>query len=189
MILRLFANTIVFCRRILRRVQMALLRPAFRTHGRKFLFDPKGEYTYRNISVGDYVSIGTNAVFLATRSKIIIGSKVMFGPNVTIIGGNHNTAVVGKYMYDVDEKHPDDDQDVVIEDDVWVGAGATILKGVCLHRGCIVAAGALVNRDVEPYAIVAGVPAKLVGVRFDQESIAKHEQILGLGPNPNQQHN
>jgi len=54
---------------------------------------------------------------------------------------------------------------VVIEDDVWVGHGATILKGVKIGKGAIVAAGAVVTRDVESYSIVGGVPAKLIRVR------------------------
>jgi len=78
------------------------------------------------------------------------------GSNVTIIGGDHNASVVGKFMYDyeVQEKRPEDDQDVIIEDDVWIGTGAIILKGVRLGRGSIVAAGALVRKDVLPYTIV-----------------------------------
>jgi acetyltransferase-like isoleucine patch superfamily enzyme len=82
-------------------------------------------------------------------------------------------------MYDVLEKREEDDQDVVVEDDVWVGCGAVILKGVRLGRGSVVAAGAVVNRDVLPYTIVGGVPAKIIGVRFsDLETLRAHDCAL-----------
>ena len=103
----------------------------------------------------------------------------MFGPNVTVVGGNHNTSEAGRFMYDITQKRPEDDQDVVVEDDVWVGCGAIILKGVRIGRGSVVAAGALVNRDVLPYNIVGGVPAKVIGVRFrDLETLHRHDSAL-----------
>jgi len=102
----------------------------------------------------------------------------MFGPNVTIRGGNHNTSVIGKYMYDVHEKRPEDDVPVVIEDDVWVGTDVVILKGVRVGRGSIIAAGAVVNKNVLPYSIVGGVPAKLIKMRWSKEEIQKHEELL-----------
>ena len=157
---------------------MLLLRPAFRRYGRRFIFDPDGHYTFGHIEVGDDVSIGAGAVMLATRSRIIVGSKVMFGPHVMIIGGNHNTTLAGRFMYDVQEKRAEDDQDVIIEDDVWVAAGVTILKGVRIGRGAIVAAGAVVNRDVPPYTVVGGVPARIISTRFDLETLMEHEAAL-----------
>lgn len=177
--LRWLAKSLTLWRRLWCRAKMLFLRPAFRRYGKHFLFDPDGQYTFENIEVGDDVSIGTGAILMATESRIIIGHKVMFGPNVTIIGGNHNTATVGRFMYDVKEKRPEDDQDVIVEDDVWVGSGAIILKGVRLGRGAIVAAGAVVNKEVLPYTIVGGVPAKIISTRFgDIETILKHEMAL-----------
>lgn len=158
---------------------MLILRSAFRYHGDNFIFDPRDNFSYKNIQVGDDVSIGSGAMLLASESKIIIGNKVMFGPNVTIIGGNHNTSVVGSFMYDVHEKRPEDDQDIIFEDDVWVGACVVILKGVKVGRGSIIAAGALVNKNVLPYTIVGGVPARKISMRFnDLETIIRHEMLL-----------
>ncbi|MBP1598331.1 MAG: acyltransferase [Acidobacteria bacterium] len=155
-LLRSFARTVVLLRLAWRRGWMILLGPAFRRHGAHLLFDPRDHFNFENIEVGDDVAIGSGAVLMATESRIIIGNKVLLGPNVTIIGGDHNASVVGKFMYDyeVQEKRPEDDQDVIIEDDVWIGTGAIILKGVRLGRGSIVAAGALVRKDVLPYTIV-----------------------------------
>ncbi len=176
---KLFAQAILFMRRAWRHVFMLLMRPAFKRHGTNFIFDPHDHFSYENIEVGNDVSLGSGAVLMASESKILIGNKVMFGPGITVVGGNHNTTKQGRFMYDVTEKREEDDQNVVIEDDVWVGCGAIILKGVRVGRGSIIAAGALVHRDVPPYTIVAGVPAKIVGVRFeDFEILRNHDAAL-----------
>lgn len=158
---------------------MLVLRAAFGRHGKHFIFDPRDVFTYHNIEVGDYVSIGSGALLLCAKSKIIIGNKVLFGPKVTIIGGRHNTSVVGRYMYDVHEKRPDDDLGVIFEDDIWVGSCAIVLRGVKVGRGSIIAAGALVNKAVPAYTVVGGVPAKKISMRFDDiDTVIKHEEAL-----------
>ena len=136
------------------------------------------DFTYRNLTIGNDVYIGPHALFLCTESHIFIGNKVLFGPHVTIIGGDHRITDVGRFIYDVLDKHPEDDQDVHIEDDVWIGTNTTLLKGVTVGRGAVVAAGALVTKDVPPYAIVGGVPAKVLKYRFTPEQIQEHERQL-----------
>lgn len=160
---------------------MYALRPAFRKIGRRVTFSPFDHFSYATISLGDDVSISVGAHFSATESEIVIGNKVMFGPNVTIMGGDHNISRIGRYMYDVVEKLPENDLPVTIEDDVWVGTGAIILKGVTVGRGAVVAAGAVVVRDVPPYAIVGGVPARVLRMRWKAETIAEHERLLLCG--------
>ena len=115
---------------------------------------------------------------MAAESKIIIGSYVLFGPEVVIVAGNHNTSESGRFMYDVKNKRPEDDLDVVIEDDVWVGTRAIILKGVRIGRGAIVAAGAVVTKDAPPYSIVGGLPAKVIAFRWHVDQILQHEAML-----------
>ena len=73
---------------------------------------------------------------------------------------------------------PDQDLPVVIEDDVWTGANVTILKGVTIGRGSVIAAGAVVTKSFPPYSIIGGVPAKLIKMRFTPEQIAEHERVL-----------
>lgn len=67
---------------------------------------------------------------------------------------------------------------LIVEDDVWIGFGAVVLTGVTVGRGAIVAAGSVVTRDVPPYAIVAGNPARTVTMRFQPEEIVEHERLL-----------
>lgn len=162
-------------RRIFRRLRMYLLLPLFKSHGRNVHFDPDGFYTFETISLGCDVSLGLGALLMAAKANIWIGSKVMFGPYVTIIAGNHNTAEVGRAMFDVTQKREGDDKDVIVEDDVWIGSRAILLRGVTVGRGAIVAAGAVVTRDVPPYAIVGGIPAGVLRFRWDVETIERHE--------------
>lgn len=131
--------------------------------------------------IGNDVQIGPHASFIASVAFIYIGNKVRFAPHVTIRGGNHRYDIPCKFLYDYthSDKRTEDDQDVIVEDDVWIGTNVTILKGTIIGRGSIVAAGALVNKSVLPYTIVGGIPAKIIGLRFPKFSdIILHEQTL-----------
>ncbi len=111
--------------------------------------------TGRNISIGDYTTINRNC-YLDGRVGIKIGNSVSISPEVYILSLTHdaqnrNFVTVGK--------------EVIIEDYVWLGARAIIMPGVKLGKGSIVGAGSVVTKDVEPYTIVGGIPAKKIGER------------------------
>ena len=133
-----------------------------------------------NVSIGNYSSLGANTLILTTRAKVSIGNYVMFGPAVTIVSGDHRIDVIGKCMAEIKDadKRLEDDRDVVVEDDVWIGSHAILLKGVTVGRGAVVASGAVVTKDVPPYSIVGGVPAKVIKMRFTPEEIEEHERLL-----------
>lgn len=136
----------------------------------------------KNIRIGDYSQIGPHSLFWSTHAKIVIGDYVLMGPGVTIITGNHRTDVKGKHIIEVSEedKLPENDADVKVMDGVWIGANVTILKGVTIGEGAVVAAGAVVTKSVEPYSIVAGVPAKMVKMRFTPEEMHEHCEIMKM---------
>ena len=153
------------------------------------LFAEKGNYVYlghsadliaSHIHCGHHVHIGPHASFMASIAHIYIGNYVTFGPSVTIRGGDHRINLIGKHIYEIgeDEKLPENDRDVIIEDGVWCGCNVTILKGCCIGKGAVVAAGSVVTKDVPPYAIVGGNPAKVIKFRFTGEQIKEHERIL-----------
>lgn len=135
-----------------------------------------------NLSVGDGTSIPKGSTFYCTNAPLTIGRKVVFGPKPTIITGDHRIDVIGKHIIDVGdgEKLPENDLPVVIEDGVWCGANVTILKGVTIGRGSVVAAGAVVTKSFPPYSIIGGVPAKLIKMRFSEEEIVEHERLLDI---------
>ena len=142
---------------------------------RPMLSDIKGLW---NLSVGDGTSIPKGSTIYCTDAPCTIGKKVLFGPNPTIITGDHRIDVIGKYIMDSTEKLPENDAPVVIEDDVWTGANVTILKGVTIGRCSVIAAGAVVTKSFPPYSIIGGVPAKVLKMRFTEEEIMEHERML-----------
>lgn len=154
----------------------------FAKHGTDITFTPTNSIIYYNhISLGNSIYIGPGALLMATsESHIYIKDKVLIGPKVSIIAGDHSTHIKGKLMFDykVEDKLSIDDQPVIIENDVWIGVGAIILKGITINRGSIIAAGALITKDVPPYSIVGGVPAKLLKFRWNPQEILLHESMI-----------
>lgn len=104
-----------------------------------------------------------------------IGSFCSIANGVTfILSAEHNIDLISTYPYKVlytktAECEALSKGDIIVDDDVWIGYGATILSGVHIGQGAVIAAGAIVTKDVEPYQIVAGVPAKPIKYRFDEE--------------------
>lgn len=134
-----------------------------------------------NVFLGNNVSIGADSILFAPNNKIIIKDYSFTGPRVFISTGNHYSKL-GKYQIfttDIDkfEDNVTCNRDVIIEEDVWIGANASILCHK-IGRGAIIACGAVVKKDVPPYCIVAGVPAKVIKMRFTKDDIIKHEAIL-----------
>ncbi len=143
--------------------------------GRKFR-----AYGIQNISLGNDIGLGENNMMMTTRAKIMIGDHVMTGPNVSMITGGHRTDLVGRYMTSVgdDEKLPEDDQDIVLMGDNWIGANVTVLRGVTIGKGAIIAAGAVVTKNVPPYTVWGGVPARLLKERFPSDTLEEHIRLL-----------
>ncbi len=132
-----------------------------------------------NLFVEDYVKIRYGFTIInAEKESVYIKKYTEIAPNVTIVTNNHRSTVSVPQVI-LGESHINDKTaDVVIGEDVWIGTRATILAGVTLGRGCIVGANALVNKPVPPYALVAGIPAKIIGVKFSLSDIEKHEEAL-----------
>lgn len=104
------------------------------------------------------------------RSRLIVGSYTSIAPAVEIfLGGNHEAAWVTTSPFGKD--HVFSKGDVVIGSDVWIGRGVTILSGVRIGHGAVVGARAVLARDVPPYSVVAGNPARLVRWRFPPDVI------------------
>lgn len=131
-----------------------------------------------NLNIDDYCVIPKGSVFYCTEAPIIIGKRVIFGPHPTIITGDHRFDVIGKFIIDIYDKLKENDLPVIIEDDVWCGSNITILKGVKIGRGSIIAAGSVVNKSCPPYSIIGGVPAKVLKYRFSIDEIIEHEKLL-----------
>lgn len=98
---------------------------------------------------------------------------------MTIITGDHKY-IPGRWLDSIKANEKEDfyDQDVTIEEDVWIGANVTILKGVTIGKSSIIAAGSLVIKDVPPYSIVEGVPAKIIKMKWDENDIKLHDKFI-----------
>lgn len=110
--------------------------------------------------IGNNVGIAQNC-FIQVRGKVTIGNNVILGPGVSIFSENHNFSDLTKFINEQGETR----QGITIEDGVWIASGATILDGVNVGANSIIAAGSIVNKDVPPYAIVGGTPAKIIKYR------------------------
>lgn len=108
-----------------------------------------------DVIIGDHTRIG---LYNTIIGPVTIGSHVNLAQGITITALNHN--------FDDSEKRIDQQgvttKEVVLEDDIWVGANAVILPGVTIGKHAVVAAGAIVTKDVPPHSLVAGVPAKVI---------------------------
>lgn len=181
---RILSTLYIFCslfkRTIYKFIFMPCIKSMFKECGKNVIIGRNGSFIFKNISIGNDVSIGPNATIICSIAKVTIGNKVMFGPGVSIIAGGHRTDLVGRYMYDIkeNEKLPENDKDIIIQDDVWIGANSIILKGVTIGKGSVIAAGSVVTHNVPNYSIVGGIPAKIIKMRFSDEEIKKHEDIL-----------
>jgi len=136
------------------------------------------DLTYSHLHIGNNVYLGPFTFVISPFADVYIGNNIMFGPNVMIISGDHRIDIIGKYMMDVPEQASGSDKDVIIEDDVWVGANVIILKGVNIGRGSVIGAGSIVTKSILPYTIYVGEPSKKCWERFDSETIIKHEHLI-----------
>lgn len=123
-----------------------------------------GKKSYGEIHVTDFSNL---------NAKLRIGSYCSVAPNVKfLLGGEHQTKSISTYPFKVkcfgEPKEAGSKGDIIVKDDVWIGESAIICSGVTIGQGAIVAAGAVVTKNVEPYSIVGGNPAKIIKHRFDE---------------------
>ncbi|MEJ2045170.1 MAG: acyltransferase [Reinekea sp.] len=133
------------------------------------LFSPNNK-----IVIGNDVGINSGTVIL---SDIIIGNDVLIAPRCGFINrGEHTYDVCGQTIFDGPRSRS---ELITINDDVWIGYGSTILGGVTINEGAIVAAGSVVINDVPEYSIVAGNPARVINRRFSDLELEQHKKFLG----------
>lgn len=135
--------------------------------------NPKNVYLYENCNLANHTRIS------AINAKFICKGNCAIASGLTVQTGNHAYAV-GMFITDFNEQNKPQgyDKDVIVEKDVWIGCNVTLLSGVTVGRGAIVGAGAVVAKDVPPYSIVGGVPAKVIKFKWTVEQILEHERLL-----------
>jgi acetyltransferase-like isoleucine patch superfamily enzyme len=116
------------------------------------------------INIGSFVSIGPFCFFVS-KSLISIGSNVSIGSGSHLMGGGHKFDDLDKPII----RQERTSQGIVVSDNVWIGSQVVVLDGVTLGEGCIVGAGAVVTKDVPAYSIAAGIPAKVIRSRLQED--------------------
>jgi len=146
--------------------------------------DDKSEFGRRNLirntNIGRGSYTGTNTIIWDAT----IGKYCCIAWNVSIGSGSHNYNNVSLYnnywykrTFGIDLEDERTSTKTFIGNDVWIGAGANILSGVHIGNGSVIGAGAIVTKDVEPYSIVVGMPAKVIKKRFSNEVVMLLEKI------------
>lgn len=145
---------------LVKKIRYAYCRKLFKKCGVNVVIEPHAILSFRKIEIGDNSGIGYNARVGAA----IIGNDVMMAPDVIILSMNHEYTSLDRPMR---LQGNTEEKPVVIGDDVWIGTRVIILPGVKIGKGAILAAGAVVTKDVAEYAIVGGNPARLIKSRSD----------------------
>jgi acetyltransferase-like isoleucine patch superfamily enzyme len=144
---------------------------------------PMSRFNPETVKVGKGSYGELNVVSFGDKTKLTIGNFVSISEKVTfLLDVEHYTNKVSTYPFRVKILHECQFEafskgDIVVDDDVWIGYGATIMSGVHIGKGAVIASGAVVVKDVPPYAIVGGVPAKVIKYRFPEDI---REKIGGL---------
>jgi acetyltransferase-like isoleucine patch superfamily enzyme len=162
-----------------RRVALrAVLKRRFALFGAGSSYDPTTSVVagYECISIGKDVYIGPYAYLSADQVTVEIGDDTVVGPGFYILAGDHRFDEPGVSFK---ASHHGNNESIKIGRNVWIGARVTVLKGVTVGNSAILAAGAVITRDVEPFAIVAGVPARFIRWRFEGEARYQHETVFG----------
>jgi acetyltransferase-like isoleucine patch superfamily enzyme len=149
-----------------------LIKGSLKRVGARFRVGPNSQlYDHRLIEIGNNVFLGDGTI-IACVVPVRIGDNVMFGPQVMIMAGDHNFSQVGKPMAYV--HHGGKNIPIVIENDVWIGSRAIILKGVTVSEGSVVGAGSVVTKSTLPYSVNVGYPSRPKRCRFTNTELEKH---------------
>jgi acetyltransferase-like isoleucine patch superfamily enzyme len=142
-------------------------------------------FPLQNVKVGSYTYgvLNVYSLYIQPSEKLDIGNYVSIAPNVQfLLGANHQTDTITTYplfsrFVEYDKIDALSKGEIIIEDEVWLGTNSIIVSGVRIGKGAIIASGSIVTKDVPPYSIYGGNPAKLIKMRFSEDII---KEFLGF---------
>lgn len=143
------------------------------SYGRFFMVEKDSVISSVGFSAGDFVYIGPRTYI---APNVSLGNFCLISDQVNFIGHDHNFQLAGVPI--VLSGRPTSEPFTIVEDDVWIGHGVTILRGVKIGEGAILAANSVITKDVKPYSIMVGIPAKAIKYRFDEYQQNIHTTFL-----------
>lgn len=176
---RLLARILNFISRLDNRLQGNVLKSGLGYCGKNVvLHKPNICSKPENIYLYDNTSIMKNWILLSDTGKFIMKEHSIASTNLVVITGNHNRVIDHTLQDSIANRLADEEKDIVCEEEVWLGSNVVLLPGVKIGRGTTVAAGSVVNRDLPPYCLCAGVPARVKKIYWTEEQILKHEELV-----------
>lgn len=159
--------------------KIKIKRMGFGLFGKKVMFDfPSVISNPKLVYLHDYSRLQKGHIIYNYTGKFIMKEYSGASIDLLVVTGNH-IPTVGIPQYSLAISHINDKEtDVILEEDVWVGARVTLLAGTHIGRGAVIGANSLVNKEIPPYAVAVGSPAKIISAKFTIEQILEHEKLL-----------
>jgi acetyltransferase-like isoleucine patch superfamily enzyme len=160
-----------------RRALRAMQRGRFGSFGAGSTYDPTTSSFdgYENMYIGRNVFIGRHAIVFIVDAPLVIGDDTIIGPGLCIMSGNHVFDLPGRSFRGITEGR---NRPITIGRNVWIGARVIVLSGVHIGDGAVIGAGAVVTRDVPPFAVAVGNPARVIRWRFEGPDREMHEAFI-----------
>lgn len=163
---------------LIKMFRLYFFKKKWRKHNKHNSTYARDIFPLSSIEVGRYTYGGLKVLTLGEGYKVVIGDFCSIGPNVLfILKADHPVDQISTFPFKVkilgEPYEAISKGNIILSDDVWLGANVTILSGVHIGQGAVVAAGSVVSADVPPYAIVGGIPAKVIKYRFDHKIVSR----------------
>jgi acetyltransferase-like isoleucine patch superfamily enzyme len=154
-----------------------LQRHRFGAIGRGTTYDPTTSTISHpeNFFLGRNIFIGGHAVMSAVDVPVVIGDDTIIGPGLCLISGNHRYDLPGVAFRAIERG---DNAPITIGRNVWIGARVIVLRGVTIGDAAVIGAGSVVTRDVEPFAVAVGSPARRIRWRFEGADRERHQSFI-----------
>lgn len=143
--------------------------------GRCSVIGKNSDLVPQNMYIDDFCFIQNRVNFISNKGKLFVGKYSVISSGCIIVPGSH-ILTVGVPFYLATTDHINDEEgSIIIEEDCWIGAGCILLPKCHIGRGAVIGAGCVVKKNIPPYAVVVGVPARIIGSKFSLEEILLHE--------------
>lgn len=130
------------------------------------------------VYIHDYARIQQQNIIYNYTGKFIMKEYSGASIGLLVITGNHKPTVGIPHFMLAPSHINDEETDIIVEEDVWIGAKVTLLSGAHIGRGAIIGASSLVNKEIPPYAVAVGSPTRIIASKFTIEQILEHEKLL-----------